>query len=99
MDRHGTLATQEEFQQPTFDARFVWSRRQLDAPAANFMCRYALDRTADVVAEGGTQVALRADESDQQGAAPRVQFMKGVWPDPDRRTFPPSFLRRAAYSE
>src|SRR5262245_50298950 len=99
MDRRGTFAAQEEFQQPTFDARFVWRRPQLGAPAGNLICRYALDRTADVLAEGGTKVALRADEPDQQGAAPRVQFMKRVWPDPDRRTFPPSSLRRAAYSE
>src|SRR5262245_3814426 len=99
MDRHRTFAAQEEFQQPTFDARFVWSRSQLAAPAANLTCRYALDRTADVITECGTQVALRADEPDQQIAAPRVQFMRRVWPDPDRRTFPPSCLRRAAYSE
>src|SRR5215831_15040375 len=99
MHRHVTPAAQQEFQQPPFDARFVWSRPQLGAPAANLTSRDALDRTADVLAESGTQVALRADEPDQQRAAPRVQFMNGVWPDPDRRTFPPSFLRRAAYAE
>src|SRR5262245_48414357 len=99
MDRHFTLAAQEEFHEPALDARFVWSRPQLSAPAANLARRYALDRSADVLAQGGTQLALRADEPDQQGAAPCVQFMKGVWPDPDRRTLRPSFLRRAAYLE
>src|SRR5262245_28504017 len=99
MDRHVALTAQEEFHQPALDARFVWSRPQLGAPAGNLPCRYALNRTADVLTEGGTQVALRADERDQQGPAPRVQFMNGVWPDPDRGTSPPSFLRRAAYSE
>src|SRR5215510_7082474 len=99
MDRDVALAAQQEFHQPALDARFAWSRPQLGAPAGNLPFRYALNRSADVLTEGGTQVALRADEPDQQGAAPRVQFMKGVWPDPDRRTSPPSFLTRAADSE
>src|SRR5262245_803595 len=99
MDRHGTLAAQEELQQPSFDARFGWSQPQFGAPAANLWCRYALDRTAEALTEGGTQLALRADEPDQQAAAPSVHFMKSVWPDPDRRTLRPSFLRRTAYSK
>src|SRR5262245_51990041 len=99
MDRQLTLPPQKEFHQPTLDACFVWGRPQLSAPAANLARRYTLDRSADVLAEGGAQLALRADEPDQEGAAACVQFMKGVWPDPDRRTFRPSFLRRAAYLE
>src|SRR5262245_59136645 len=99
MDRHGASAAQQEFHEPALDARFVWSRHQLSAPAANLARRYALERRADVLAEGDTQLALCADEPDQQGAAPCVQFMKGVWADPDRRTLRPSLPRRAAYLE
>src|SRR5262249_40260247 len=99
MDRHVTLAAQQESHQPALDAGFVRSLPQLGAPAGNFACRYAVNRTADVLAERGTQLAFRADEPDQQSATSRVHLMGGVGPDPGRTTSPPSFLRPVAHSE